>query len=203
MVEEYTPSEDTEEDTISEEEEAYMRYVDGESAKSLMEEYNLTPKQWKDIKNKYSGKEPKESSKKTKEENPNQVEEKVEKAATKSAVDVAVKQTTKTATDIQQTKFEIGDVIYNLLFAANVPNDKMIEFVGSALAFYLENYNQIEEYKKQIEVSAEAISYFTELFDDRKQLLKLVDDYQKQCVLNSEKPDAEYVLKLFKIALVS
>ena len=127
----------------------------------------------------------------------------MEKAATKSAVDVAVKQTTKTATDIQQTKFEIGDVIYNLLFAANVPNDKMIEFVGSALAFYLENYNQVEEYKKQIEVSAEAISYFTELFDDRKQLLKLVDDYQTQCVLNSEKPDAEYVLKLFKIALVS
>ena len=79
----------------------------------------------------------------------------------------------------------------------------MIEFVGSAIAFYLENYNQIENYKQQIEVSAEAIAYFTDLFDDRKQLLKLVQDYQEKCIINGEKPDAEYVLKLFKIAMVS
>ena len=200
MVEEYEGQED---DTIDDEEEAYMRYLDGESAKSLMQEYGFTPKQWKDIKNKYSGNESKESTKKTKEEKPNQVEEKIEKAANKSAVDVAVKQTTKTATDIQQTKFEMGDAIYNVLFAANVPNDKMLEFVASAISFYLENYNSVEDYKKQIEASAEVISYFTDLFDDRKQLLKLVEDYQKQCIMNSEKPDPEYVLKLFKIAMVS
>lgn len=200
MVEEYEGQED---DTIDEEEDAYMRYLDGESAKSLMQEYGFTPKQWKDIKNKYSGNESKESTKKTKEEKPNQVEEKIEKAANKSAVDVAVKQTTKTATDIQQTKFEMGDAIYNVLFAANVPNDKMLEFVASAISFYLENYNSVEDYKKQIEASAEVISYFTDLFDDRKQLLKLVEDYQKQCIMNSEKPDPEYVLKLFKIAMVS
>ena len=200
MVEEYEGQED---DTIDDEEEAYMRYLDGESAKSLMQEYGFTPKQWKDIKNKYSGNESKESSKKTKKEKPNQVEEKIEKAASKSAVDVAVKQTTKTATDIQQTKFEMGDAIYNVLFAANVPNDKMLEFVASAISFYLENYNSVEDYKKQIEASAEVISYFTDLFDDRKQLLKLVEDYQKQCIMNSEKPDPEYVLKLFKIAMVS
>lgn len=200
MVEEYEGQED---DTVDDEEEAYMRYLDGESAKSLMQEYGFTPKQWKDIKNKYSGNESKESTKKTKEEKPNQVEEKIEKAANKSAVDVAVKQTTKTATDIQQTKFEMGDAIYNVLFAANVPNDKMLEFVASAISFYLENYNSVEDYKKQIEASAEVISYFTDLFDDRKQLLKLVEDYQKQCIMNSEKPDPEYVLKLFKIAMVS
>lgn len=199
--------ESTEEDKYLE---IYQKYQEGQSIKSLMAEYHLNPKQWKKIKESFEqiDEDNEEEDSEEEEEKPNKgsrktPEQKVEKAAETSAIDIAVKTTKVTAKDIQETKFQLGDSLYNILFAAGIPNDKMMEFVAEALGFYLQNYDSIEKLKEKLETSERLIDYFTDIFDDRKQLLNLVQKYQESCIANGTSPDPEYVLSLFRNAMLT
>jgi len=177
-------------------EEIYNAFSDGTPIKDIMKEYKISPKQWKQIKTEFEGGE-------TEPDEAIDVQQKIEKAAEKSAVDIAVSTTKETAKDIQQTKYNIGDSVYGLLFRANLNNDQMLEFVAKSITFFIQEYDNVENLKLQNEKYNEVLTAMSEVFDDRKQTLELIKDYQKECIINSVLPDKEYVLGLLKSTLIA
>lgn len=172
--------------------EIYSAFADdGVKIKDIMKQYKITLKQWKQIKSEFEGGEGEEE-----EEEP--IQKTIEKAAEKSAVDIAVKTTKETAKEIQQTKFNIGDAVYNLLFQANLTTDQMLEFVAQAITFYFTEYDNIEKLKAENQKYNDILADMYELFDNRKQALRLAEEYQKECILNDKKPDRDYVLSMLK-----
>lgn len=121
------------------------------------------------------------------------VEEKMESRAEAVSTGEAIKRTKTQALDIQKSKEEIGDFIWELFDNSGMPLEDIVAFVEYIVNWAIEHHDTYQEMENELDQAKEIIAQLYEVADEKAQKERLVKNYLIECASNGMSVDDDFV----------
>jgi hypothetical protein len=166
-------------------------YESGIDAESIAEQYDLDITEVQNILNSFDEEDNEDG--KSKKDN---IDERMDKNAEGSITGEVIKRTKGLALDIQKTKEEIGDFIYHMFDNTGLPIENIASFVEEGMVFFIENYKDIDNLKKELETAEDMIEKLWEVADEHSSKERIVKEYVLKCATEGTPVDNDFVQKM-------
>lgn len=163
-------------------------YLSGIDEETIAEQYDLSVDEIYNIIDSIDEEDTEEKKSKKKD-----IEDRMDSNAETSITGEVVRRTKGLALSIQTAKEEIGDYIYNYFENTGMTMEDIVAFSEYAIEFFVENHEEIDKLKEELEVAEDMIEKLWEVADEKAEKERIVKEYVLKCAVEGTPVDNDFV----------